>query len=100
MLTSNGYKYLGSEYTQVSELDADSYIYKDAKGNIITVTAINDRDAGAEDDVNEITFTFINSKERDKFIKGLKGNIYGAGDQVQIVVDGNTVTMIDDCYYC
>ena len=100
ILTSNGYKYLGSEYTQISELDADSYIYKDSKGNIVTVTAINDSNAGAVNDVNEITFTFINSKERDKFTKGKTNEIYGAHDQVQMAVDGNTVTLVDDCYYC
>lgn len=100
LLTSNGYKYLGSEYTQVSEFDADAYIYEDSKGNIITVTAINDSSAGVTDDVNEITFTFINSNERDKFTKGKTYEIYGAGDQVQLTVDGNTVTLVDDCYYC
>ena len=100
ILTSKGFKYIGSEYTQVSELDADGYIFKDSKGTEVTVVAITDSNVGVVDDVIEITFRFINAAERDKFTKGLNGNIYGAGDQVQIVVDGNTVIMIDDCYYC
>ena len=100
LLTSNGYKFVGGEYTQVSELDADCYIYRDSKGNLAMVTAITDSNVGVTDDVTEITFNFINSTERDKFIKGKTNDIYGAGDQVQVLVEGNNVTLIDDCYYC
>ena len=100
ILTSNGYKYRGGEYTQFSELDADGYIFTDSKGNEVVVTVVNDSNAGVTSDVVEISFRFTNSGDRDKFLKGEKSNVYGAHDQVQVEVSGNTVTMSDDCYYC
>lgn len=100
ILASNGYKYIGSEYTQVSEFDADCFIFRDSKGNEVLVVAITDSNAGVVEDVNEITLNFVNSTERDKFMKGVQNEIYGAGDQVQVQVNGNQVTLVDDCYYC
>lgn len=100
ILASNGYKYIGSEYTQVYELDADCLIFRDSKGNEVLVVAITDSNVGVVEDVNEITLNFVNSTERDKFMKGVQNEIYGAGDQVQVQVNGNQVTLIDDCYYC
>lgn len=99
ILTSKGFKYIGSEYTQVSELDADGYIFKDSKGNEVVVVAITDSNVGVVEDVIEITFRFINASERDKFTKGKKNESYGAHDQVNLEVEGNTVTLTDDCYY-
>lgn len=100
ILTSNGYKFVGSEYTQIYELDTDCYIYRDSKGNEVVVKAINDSSVGAVNDVNEITFTFVNSTERDKFLKGTDRDAYGAHDNVLITKNGNTVILEDDCYYC
>lgn len=100
LLTSNGFKFIGSEYTQFSDLDADAYIFKDSKGNEVVVVAVNDSNVGVTDDVNEITFRFINSTERDKFTKGKTEGCFGAHDQVIFEVEGNTVTLSDDCYYC
>lgn len=98
ILTSNGFKYHGSKYTQVYGLDADRHIFIDSKGNEVLVIAITGGEA--IDDVNEITFNFINSAERDKFTNGKKSELYGAFDQVELKVNGNTVKLTDDCYYC
>ena len=102
ILTSNGYKYVGDEYTQYSysEIDADGYIFLDSKGNEVVVTEVNDSNVGVKGDVVEITFRFTNSGDRDKFLKGVTNEFYGAHDQVQVEVSGNTVTLSDDCYYC
>lgn len=99
-LTSNGYKYAKTERTQVSGLNANAYIFNDSKGNEVVVVAISDSSIGVVDDVNEITFKFINSAERDKFTKGKTSDFYGVHDQVQLKVTGNIVKLEDDCYYC
>ena len=99
ILTSNGYKYEGSEHTLDSGHDIDTYTFKDLKGNKVAVVVISDKEIGVVDDVNEIIFTFINSTERDKFTKKETIDSYGAHDQVIINVDGNTVKLSDDCYY-
>lgn len=103
ILTSKGYKYVNSVKINIG-YDCKGVIerYKDSKGNKVELKVITEFDSNRDfKDINEIVMEFISSTERNNFLQGYRnGQIWGAHDNVILEVNGNTVKLYDDCYYC